>query len=47
MAGSSPREPAEVVKLQSCEGKMFEVSLEVAKVSRTLSVMLEGTIILN
>ena len=32
----------ETVKLQSSEGKTFEVPLEVAKVSRTLSVMLEG-----
>ena len=32
----------EQVKLQSSEGEVFEVSLEVAKVSRTLAIMLEG-----
>ena len=34
--------PSVFVKLQSSEGKTFEVPLEVVKVSRTLSVMLEG-----
>ena len=33
---------SECVRLQSCEGETFEVSLRVAKVSRTLATMLEG-----
>ena len=32
----------EMVRLQSSEGEAFEVSLKVAKVSRTLATMLEG-----
>ena len=32
----------EMVRLQSSEGETFEVSLKVAKVSRTLATMLEG-----
>ena len=31
-----------LVKLQSSEGETFEVAVEVVRVSRTLSVMLEG-----
>lgn len=34
----------ELVKLQSSEGEVFEVSLEVAKVSRTLSTLLAGKV---
>ncbi len=32
----------ELIKLQSSEGEIFEVSVRVAKVSRTLSTMLSG-----
>ena len=38
------RDVSEVVKLQSSEGKIFEVPMEVAKVFRTLSIMLQGKI---
>ena len=39
---SGEQSEEEKVLLQSSEGETFEVSLRVAKVSRTLSTMLEG-----
>ena len=39
---SGEQSEEEKVLLQSCDGETFEVSLRVAKVSRTLSTMLEG-----
>ena len=35
-----------LVKLQSSEGEVFEVPLEVAKVSRTLSTLLAGEVLM-
>ncbi len=38
-------EVEEMVKLQSSEGEVFQVPIKVAKVSRTLAVMLTGTMV--
>ncbi len=43
MAVSPSATPAvELIKLQSSEGEIFEVPIQVARVSRTLSTMLAG-----
>ena len=43
MAGSPSATPAvELIKLQSSDGDVFEVPIQVARVSRTLSTMLAG-----
>ena len=44
MAELSEGPAGDCVKLQSSEGEIFEVSIEVAEISRTLSIMLAGNI---